>query len=183
MAPRFKQNMYQTYTKDIGADALICFPFSNDSQGWAHSKLIFPFRDKLKERISKAANLYFLKYEGEPTNADSRLLFFNSKDDIIRRDEFYSKYSIGFWTYIFKTKKYKEFKREEQKIEQLVQTQIITSHDHPCIEVYSSIYSEDSLSGLIETIASELNIDMFKNIKLPSMIDIICSNRKFDIKT
>jgi len=183
MAPRFKQNMYQTYTKDIGADALICFPFSNDAMGWVHSKFIFPFCDKLTEKISKTTNLYLLKYEGEPTNADSWLLFFNSEDDIILRNEFYSKYSIGFWADIFKTKKYKELKREEQKIEQLVQTQVITSHDHPCIEIYSSIHSEDSLSGLIETIAKELNVDMFKNSKLPSMNDIVMSNRTFDIKT
>ena len=183
MAPRFEQNMYQTYTKDIGADALICFPFSNDAIGWVHSKFIFPFRDKLTEKISNATNLYLLKYEGEPTRADSRLLFFNSEDDVIFRDEFYSKYSTGFWDYIFKTKKYKAFKREEQKIEQLVQIQFITSHDHPCIEVYSSIYSEDSLSRLIETIAKELNIDMPKNSKLPSITDIICSNRTFHIKT
>jgi hypothetical protein len=175
MAPRFKQNMYQTYTKDIGADALICFPFSND-------KLIFPFRDKLTEKISNATNLYLLKNEGEHTRQDSWFLFFNSEDDIIFRDEFYSKYSIGFWDYIFKTKKYKEFKKEEQRIEQLVQTKIITSHDFTCIVVHSSIHSEDSFSGLIETIARELNIDMPKNSKLPSMTDILCSNRTFAIK-
>ena len=109
MAPRFKQNMYQTYTKDIGADALICFPFSNDAFGWFQSKFILPFRDKLTEKISNAINLYLLKHEGEPTKADSRLLFFNSEDDIVFRDEFYSKYSTGFWDDIFKTKKYKEF--------------------------------------------------------------------------
>ena len=175
MAPRFKQNMYQTYTKDIGVDALICFPFSND-------KFIFPFRDKLTEKISNETNLYLLKNEGEPTRQDSWFLFFNSEDDIIFRDEFYSKYSIGFWAYIFKTKKYKEFEKEEQKIEQLVQTQIITSHDHTCIEVDSSIHSEDSLSELIKAIARELNIDMPKNNDLPSMRDIICSNSTFDIK-
>jgi hypothetical protein len=183
MAPRFKQNMYQTYPKDIGADALICFPFSNDAFGWFQSKFIFPFRDKLTEKISNATNLYLLKYEGKPTNADSRLLFFNSEDDIIFWEEFDSKHSAGFWDDIFKTKKYKEFKREEQKIEQLVQIQIITNHDHPCLEVYSSIHSEDSLSGLIETIARELIIDMPKNSKLPSLTDIICTNRTFDIKT
>lgn len=183
MAPRFKQNMYQTYIKDIGADALICFPFSNDATGWVHSKFIFPFRDKLTEKISNETNLYLLNYEGEPTNADSWLLFFNSEDDIVFRDEFYSKHSYGFWDYILKTKRYKEFESEEQKLKQLVQTQIITSHDHPCIVVYSSIHSEDSLSELIEAIAEKLNIDMFKNSKLPSMTDIICSNRTFDIKT
>ena len=73
MAPRFKQNMYQTYTKDIGADAIICFPFLND-------KFIFPFRDKLTEKISKETNLYLLENEGEPTEVDSWFLFFNSED-------------------------------------------------------------------------------------------------------
>jgi len=175
MAPRFKQNMYQTYAKDIGADALICFPFSND-------EFIFPFRDKVSEKISKETNLYFLKYEGEPTEADSWLLFFNSEGDAVIREKIYSKHSWGFWDYIFKTKKYKEFKKEEQKIEQLVQAEIITSHDHTCIEIYSSIHSENSLTGLIEASAMELNIDILKNDKLPSMKDIICSNRTFNIK-
>jgi hypothetical protein len=123
-----------------------------------------------------------IKHEGEPTEVDSWFLFFNSEDDIIFRDEFYSKYSIGLWDYIFKTKKFKEFKKEEQKIEELVQAQIITSHDHTCIEVYSSINSENYISRLIEAIARELNIDMPKNNDLPSMIDIICSNRTFGIK-
>jgi hypothetical protein len=183
MAPRFKQNMYQTYAKDKGADALICFPFSNDAMGWSHSRLIFPFRDNLTAKISKATNLYLLKYEGEPTNADSRFLFFNSKDEIILRDEFYSIHSTVLWDWIFKTKKYKEFIKEEKKIEHLIQIQMITSHDHPCIEVHSSIHSEDSLSTLIDTTARELNIDMPKNSKLPSKTDIICSNRTFNIPT
>ena len=108
-------------------------------------------------------------------------LFFNSGDDIILRDEFYSKHTTGFWDWIFKTKNYKEFIKEEKKIEHLFQIQIITSHDYPCIEVLSSIHSEDSLSSLIETTARELNIDMSKNSKLPSMTDIICSNRTFDM--
>ena len=172
--------MYQTYSKDWGADALICFPFSKDAMGWCHSKFIFPFRNKLIETILKATNLYLLKYEGEPTNADSRLLFFYSEDDLILIDEF-SKHPTGFWDWIFKTKNYKEFIKEEKKIESLIQIQIITSHDHPCIEVLSSIHSEDSLSSLIETTARELNIDMSKNSKLPSMTDIICSNRTFDM--
>lgn len=175
MAPRFQQNMYQTYTKDIGADAIICFPFSND-------KFIFPFRNKLTEKISKETNLYLLKNEGEPTRDDSWFLFFNSEDDIIVRDEFYSKYYIGLWNYIFKTKKYKEFIKEEKKIEQLIQAQIMTSHDHTCVEIYSSIHPEDLLSGIIEATARELNIDMPKNNDLPSMRDIICSNSTFDIK-
>jgi hypothetical protein len=183
MAPRFKQNMYQTYTKDVGADALICFPFSNDAFGWFQSNFILPFRDKLTEKISSATNLYLLKHEGFPTKADSWFSFFNSEDDIVFRNELPSKYSTGFRDWLFKTKKYKEFKKDEQKMEQLVQTEILTSHDHPCIVVYSSIHSEDSLSGLIETIAKGLNIDMPKNSKLPSITDIICSNRTFDIIT
>ena len=61
--------------------------------------------------------------------------------------------------------------------------QIITSHDHTCIEINSSIHSEESLSELIEAISRELNIDMPKNNDLPSMMDIICSNRTFDIKS
>ena len=175
MAPRFKQNMYQTYTKDIGADAIICFPLSND-------KFIFPFRDKLTEKISNSTNLYLNQNEGEPTKVDSWFRFFDPEDEVATK-EFFSRKNPGFWAWILKTKKWKEYQREEQKMSQLVQIEISTSHDHPCIEVYSSIHSEEVLSGLIETIAKELNIDMPKNFKLPCMADIIMTNRTFDIKT
>ena len=83
MAPRFKQNMYQTYTKDIGADALICFPFSND-------KFIFLFRDKLKEKISNSTNLYLNQNEGEPTKVDSWFRFFDPEDEVATK-EFFSR--------------------------------------------------------------------------------------------
>jgi len=178
MAPRFKQNMYQVYAKDIGADALICFPFSND-------KFTFPFRDKLTEEISSTTNLYLDKNEGKPTKHDSCFRFFNLENEMLVK-EFCYKEHPGLWAWILKTKKWdewKEYRKEEQKVRQLVQIEISTSHDHTCIELYSSIHSEDSLSRLIETIANELNIDMVKNPKLPSMADIIMTNRTFDIKS
>ena len=69
MAPRFKQNMYQTYKKDIGADALICFTYSNID-------FIYPFRDKVTEKIQARFNLYLHKSEGASTKIDSWFRFF-----------------------------------------------------------------------------------------------------------
>jgi hypothetical protein len=167
--------MYQTYTKDIGADGLICFPFSN-------VKFIFPFCDKLTEKICSTTNLYLNRCEGEPKKSDSWFRFFNSADEMTAK-EFFSKKHPGFWACALKTKTGKEYKSEEQKIRQLVQIEIVTSHDHTCIEVYSSKHSEDLLSELIENVAKELRIDMPKNSELPSMTDIIMTNRRFGVKT
>jgi hypothetical protein len=173
MAPTFKQNMYQTYKKNTGADALICFVDSNID-------FIFSFRDKITEKIQTKRNLYLYKSEGIPTEIDSWFGFFARENEETAKGLLGKKHP-GFVAWMFKTKKWKDYKIEEQRIKELVLLEMHTSHDHTCIEIYSSMHSEDSLSELIENIAEELNIAMVKNPKLPVMSDIIMTNKTFDL--
>jgi len=173
MAPRFKQNMYQSYKKDSGTDALVCFAGSNFVS-------TFSFRDKLTEKILEDYNFYLHKSEGEPVKSDSWFRFFASDNEKPAKD-FLDKAHPGLFAWMFKTTKWKDYKKEEQRTKKLVCLEILTSHDHTCVEIYSSIHSEDSLSRLIENVAKELNIDMLKNSKLPAMSDIIMTNRKFSL--
>ena len=173
MAPIFKQNMYQTYKKDDGSDALVCFPFSN-------CDLIFPFRDKLTEKILEEYNFYLHKSEGMPVKSDSWFRFFESENEKSAKDFIY-KARPGFFAWMFKTEKWKNYKKEEQGFKKLVRFDMSTSHDYTCIDIYSSIHSEDTLSKLIENVAKELDIDMPKNSKLPAMSGIIMTNKKFSL--
>ena len=173
MAPTFKQNMYQTYKKDTGADALICFTNSNID-------FIYPFRDKVTEKIQTRFNLYLHKSEGTPTEIDSWVRFFARESEETAKGLIAKKHP-GFVAWIFKTKKWKDYKIEEQRINELVLLDMHTSHDHTCIEIYSSMHLEDSLSELIESVAEELNIIMVKNPRLPVMTDIIMTNKTFNL--
>ena len=174
MAPTFKKNMYRTYRKDKGSNAIICFTDE------VPSKSVFLFRDKLANKVSEVYDLFIIKFKGEPTPADSWFRLFEKQDERIVKS-FFNRKGPGVFASIFKTEKWRNYKREEEKINQLVRFELMTSHDHPCIEVYSSIHSEDELSELIESVATDLNIDMPKNLNLGSMAEIIMSNHSFDL--
>ncbi|MHC4111594.1 MAG: hypothetical protein ACYSUY_10990 [Planctomycetota bacterium] len=173
MAPRFKQNMYQTYKKDSGSDALVCFTSPSFES-------TFLFRDKLTEKIFEKYNFYLHKSEGIPVKSDSWFRFFECENEKLAKDFLYKAHP-GFFAWMFKTDKWKDYKKEDQRTKNLVRLDISTSHDHTCIEIYSSIHSVDSLSRLIENVAKELGIDMPKNSKLPAMSDIIMTNKKFSL--
>lgn len=176
MAPRFRKNMYQTYKKDIGSKALICF---RDKQEEGY-KSIFLFRDKLAYNVSEKHNLVISKSEGKPTPLDSWFRLFNKQDGKIAEDLFKRK-RPGFISQLLKTEKWKNYNREYEITKKLARFELGTSHDYTCIDVDSSIHSEDELSKLIETVASELNIDMLKNPSLGPARKIVYSNRSFDL--
>jgi hypothetical protein len=165
--------MYQTYKNDTGADALICFTRSNIN-------FVYPFRDKVAERIQAGFNLYLHKSEGEPTKIDSSFSFFSRESEETAKS-FLDKQYPGVIACIFRTKKWKDYRTQERRIDELVLLDMYTSHDHPCIEIYSSMHTESSLSELIESISEELNIDMVKNPRLPIMSDIIMTNKTFNL--
>ncbi|MDD5070873.1 MAG: hypothetical protein PHV17_09110 [Candidatus Omnitrophica bacterium] len=174
MAPRFKQNMYQTYETDNGADAIVCFPFTED-------KSVFALRDEIAKDILSNKNLYLSKSEGEPTILDSWFRFSDVKDKVMVEAFFAEEYP-GFFSSLFKTKKWRDYNNQSEKVNKLVKFELSTSHDHTCIEVFSLIHSEFSLSRLIETAAKNLQIDMVKNASLPNMADIIMTNKTFIMK-
>ena len=172
MAPRFKQNMYQTYKKDTGVDALICFA------RW--DKVILKFRDHLFNKIGKSNEFFLDKSEGEPTPIDSNLRLF-AKDCEDRVRDFNGKKIPNIFAVIFNRRKVKGYFEEAKQIARLASFDVSTSHDHPCIEIYSSLHSEEELSHLIDNVATELNIEMLKNCNLPSIENILYTNRSFDI--
>ena len=173
MAPIFKKNMYQTYKKDTDTGALICFSSE-------YEKSIFQFRNRLVDSIEGINESFLYESEGKPTSFDSCLRLF-PKIHKNRVEDFYRKKSPNIFAIIFNTRKAREYFLEAEEIAQLASLDISTSHDHPCIEIYSTLYSEEKLSQLINTVAAELNIKMAKNINLPAAADIIMSNRSFDM--
>jgi hypothetical protein len=67
--------MYQLYSAEHGADALVCFPFTQ-------SEFIFPFRDKLTEALLKIGNLQVKRSEGYPLPPDSIFQFYAENEAV-----------------------------------------------------------------------------------------------------
>lgn len=103
MALRFKKNMYQTYTKEGGADALVCFASPS-------LETTFIFRDKLTEKILEKHNFCIYKSEGIPVKSDSWFRFLESENEKLVKD-FLHKAHPGFFACMFKTKKWKDYKK------------------------------------------------------------------------
>jgi hypothetical protein len=176
MAPRFKKNMYQTYNKDTGSKALICFRYKPE-EGY---KSIFLFRDRLAKNVSEKHRLVISKFESKPTPLDSWFRLFDKQNEKIIED-FFKRKQPGFISQLLKTEKWKDYKKEYEIIKKLTRFELGTSHDYTCVDVISSIHSEDDLSKLIETVATELNIGMPKNSSLGPAKEIVYSNRSFDL--
>ena len=166
--------MYQTYKKDAGIDALICFAH------WK-TKVIFKFRDHIFNKIGQSNEFFIDKFEGKPTAIDSCLrLFAKNYEERVRN--FNTKKIPNIFADIFNTRKAREYFEEAKQIAQLASFHVSTSHDHPCIEIYSSLHSEEELSQLIDKVATELNIEMLKNCNLPPIENILYTNKSFNIK-
>jgi hypothetical protein len=174
MAPRFKRNMYRTYGKDKGADALVCFV------KW-DGKLILKFRDQLFSQIQRTSEFFLDKSEGKPTPIDSCFQLFEKHNEN-RAKEFHKKKPPGIWARILNARKAREYFAEAKAIFELASFSISTSHDHPCIEIHSTLHSEEELSRLIDKTATELKIEMAENCKLPPMRHILYTNRTFEIE-
>jgi len=176
MAPRFKRNMYQTYKEVIRTQALICFCDTSKEL----YKTIFQFRDKLVDKVSQTYSPFTDKIEGKSTPIDSWFRLFRQQDRK-KVEDFFNTKRPGILSRILETKKWIEYKTNEKKINQSVLFELGTSHDFPCLDVYSSIHSENELSKLIESVAEELNINMTKNPNLGPAKTIVYSNHTFEL--
>ncbi len=172
MAPRFKKMMFQTYKSEKGADALICFPFSEVDY-------ILPLRDKLAEIIIKSKNLNLHKVLDSHYDIDSHFKFYLKEDEKTVKD-FHQKEWPGIVSWVFKTKKYLTYKAEEEKIKKLIRIEAETSHDFPCIIINSSILTEEEIFQFIEQAANKLNLKVPKNSNLGPIKDIVTSNHSFN---
>jgi hypothetical protein len=80
------------------------------------------------------------------------------------------------------TRKARAYREEAVEIAGLARLEVSTSHDYPCIEVHSSLHSEEALAQLIEDVAGELNVPMVRNDDLPALEEVVWTNRRFDVK-
>ena len=164
--------MYKVYPMENGAVALICFT------GKVPINKVFEFQEKIAEKILAAHKLCLSKnIEG----VDSWFTFFDEKDKSFI-ENFYKK-RLSLLAGIFKTKRWKEYQAEWKNIRELFQIELVTSHDHPCIVMDSSLHKAQELSNIIQEVSVVLNIEMPLNSDLPSMEEIIMSNRTFDLST
>lgn len=173
MAPRFKQYMYNTYRTERGVSAMVCFQFSED-------ELRFPFRDELAAAVIEAANLDMHKSEGSPYPVDSWLRFFADRDsgDVYN---FVARKLPSFLSRILTDSIWRDYCKERERIKQMIRFELSTSHDNTCIEVNSTIHTDQSLSELIETVAGRIDIEMPKNNGLPPISKLFFSNKSFDL--
>lgn len=186
MAPRFTQNVFQTYDmtgkvvstlrENVRTSALVCFAKPEES-------VIFPFRDQLLDRvvdmIGGIAECYVHREQGAPTAVDSSIWLFSRADES-RARQFVSTKSPGLLALIFRTRGWRLWKQEYRAILALTLLDMETSHDHPCIELYSSMHSENEVASLVSDTATGLGVPMRRIFTLPDMNAVIMSNAHYD---
>lgn len=173
MAPRFKQLLYQTYDGNQDATAFVGFPVDLFEE-------ISPFRDALRDEIVKITRFKYMKETGVYKDVDVHLNFFDDKDSEMV-NSFYSKPRPGCFAWLFRTRYYRAYKAEEEKIELLIRIEISTSHDYPCVVVHKSSFAENALAQLIKKVAHNLKLRIFRsNFSFP-MDTIMMSNKTFDV--
>ena len=172
MAPRFTTFMYQVYPTDNGADALVCFPF-------AQSESIFLFRDKLTEALLKIGNIQVHRAQGYPLPPDSTFRFY-SENHAISVEKFLQKKRQSFFSRLMNSAEWVSFQKEERLVGKMIDTEIETSHDFPCVIIHSHIHSEKTISELIQKIAKDLKMDMPRNTQLGLIEEVVTSNWSFN---
>jgi hypothetical protein len=173
MAPRFKQLLFQIYTDNYHANAFIGFPVNQIEQ-------IYPFRDTLRDEFQKLTGLMQrTNKDGPYEEIDVRIRFFDNNDANMV-NAFYSKSGPGCFSWLFRTRSYREYMAEEAKIKPFIKVEISTSHDFPAIEVENSILTEEAIAQLIEKVARDLNLNIVRSTLTQSMAQILMSNRSVD---
>ena len=171
MAPRFEALMYQVYPDERGIVALVCFPLADHES-------IFPFRDRLTRVILGVTDLCVHKDLGDPLPPDSLFRLY-SRNHEVHVKEFLRKRYPGLFARLLRTAEWRSYRKEEEEFVELIDIEIETSHDFPCIVARSRVHSENDISELIEAVAKGLGMDMPRNRKLPAIQDVVTSNRSF----
>jgi len=174
MAPRFKKNMFWCWENENITRAIIGFTRKDIS-------LIFIFRDKLAAKISEDNKRLFLrKTEGRPTPADSLFCFYTNEDKK-QLEELLNKPAPRslFW-YPFRKHLYKDWIDSQNLILELAEVTMETSHDFPCIDIYSSVHSSDKLYQSIRKTSEEISMNFFENPELQQIKNLL-TNRSFDV--
>jgi hypothetical protein len=64
----------------------------------------------------------------------------------------------------------------------MIDAEIETSHDFPCVVVHSRINSEESMSALLQAVARELKMNLPRNIDLGPIRNVVTSNERFELQ-
>jgi hypothetical protein len=174
VAPRFTTLMYQIYSSDHGTDAIICFPSSQ-------LEAIFPFRDKLAEELLKIDSIRVNQTQGSPLPPDSAFRFYREAH-ALSVEEFLQKRYPSFLSRIMNNAEWVSFQKEEKLVSEMIDVEIETSHDFPCVVVHSRIHSEESMSALLQTVARDLKMTLPRNIDLGPIRNIVISNERFELR-
>jgi hypothetical protein len=173
VAPRFTTLMYQVYSSNPGVDALVCFPT-------AQSESIFPFRDKLTDAILKVGGIQVYKVQGSPLPPDSISRFY-SENRATSVEEFLAKKHPSFFSRLMNSTEWSSFQKEEKSVGEMIDVDVETSHDFPCILVHSRIHSNEFMSMLIEQVAKDLRLDIMRNKALGPIKDVVTSNQRIEL--
>ena len=167
--------MYQVYLSERGIDALVCFPFADHES-------IFPFRDSLTRVILEATDLCVHKGHGYPLPPDSLFRLYSRNHDVHVKEFLRTRYP-GFFARLLRTTEWRSYRKAEEEFAGLIDIEIETSHDFPCIVASSRLHSENDISELIEAVAKGLGMDMPRSTKLPPIKDVVTSNRRFQLQS
>lgn len=165
--------MYQVYPSKKGVDVLVCFPVAQFGS-------IFLFRDKLTEALLKVGNIQVHKVQGHPLPPDSHFLFF-SENHAAPVKEFLQKKYPGFVSRLLNTAEWVSFQDKKRLAGKMIDIEIATSHDFPCIVVTSHIHTEKTISDLIQETAEGLGINLARNMRLGFIKDVVTSNESFSL--
>jgi len=152
MQPQDKKLIYQVYNSNNRTIAFVSFSLEQFDQ--------MPFfRSRLHDAVKTATELQYRIDTGLYEDIDVNIRYFDSKDaDIV--NNFYSRPWPGCFSWLFRTRYYREHKSEEIKVKQLIQIEISTSHDGPWFLIMESPFAEDEIAQYFEKVANDLRLDI-----------------------
>ncbi len=171
MAPRFRQLLFQTYAEEHGATGFIGFPADISEQ-------MPRFRDALCNGFHNSTRFQYRTDILGPFENDVYVRFFdNNNADAV--NAFYSKPLPGCFSWLLRTRQYREHKAEEARVKLLIHIEISTSHDYPCVVIDKSNLTEGEIAQIIEKAAQDLKLNIVR-CQVPYSMDIILrSNQSF----
>lgn len=160
--------------KSVG---LLCFANDNDSN-------VFVIRDAIVSEMRREKPFFVERvYEGEPTKFDSLTRLY-LEEDSATVSCFLSKKKPNLLASIIGTKYYLNWKRERAVIEALVKVELESSHDFPCLVIYSYFHTPERLADIVTKVSRELSVPLpdITEEKRLNIDRLLSSNSTVDVK-
>ncbi|MBI5779124.1 MAG: hypothetical protein HZA49_06675 [Planctomycetes bacterium] len=131
---------------------------------------IIKFRDKLIDNLCKERGLFAHRIKGYTEMDFDIELYSVENEDVVW--QFIAKDKPNILSAIFRTKYYKEWKKEDNSISKLVKVDLDCGHDQPnaCLIVESRIHSPGELMVDIKKTMDDLKMESYENSKLNDAI-------------